>query len=474
MIERIPLEQIEDNPFQVRLDYSGIAELAGSIAAMALIKADTSGLLQVPPARIVLRSADGKDHVVLNAAEYGGALSCLGDEPLAIVELAAGHRRFRAFQHLAAGGNAEYATFPVDIQVLDEKAMDAIAAAENANRDDLSVIEEALSLQRAMEHFGLSQAEVGARRGGLTQAAVSNKIRLLALPDWCQRLIHEGQLSERHGRAVLPWLQLPGFTFHAGDLKNRIKGTWMSVEELEEHVRDVINNKAQDLGKAPWSPRDTWVPDPLPEGVLGPCGGCEHNVPLLRGRRCLRKGCYQAKEKAYARQVAGPAEAARKHANYKGWRAFPPKANDYCTTCKTYHRESEQAGDWYKPLDNYFPTICGECWTRAGLPIPQETPASIPTPAQPPQGPHPAPGARPPAGCPAPHTAGRCPSPSLVQARRGHVPRLQRRLPPAPGLRRPAGEPSDGRRHRPRMAPGPLASYHVHGRRRVRLLGAAR
>jgi len=370
MIERIPLEQIEDNPFQVRLDYSGIAELAGSIAAMALIKADTSGLLQVPPARIVMLSVDGQDHVVIDPARYGGSKAYLSDWPHAVVQLAAGHRRLRAFRHLAENGHTDYATFPVDIQVLDDQAMDDIAAAENANRQDLSVIEEALSLQRAMEVFGLSQAEVGARRGGLTQAAVSNKIRLLALPDWCRQLIHQGDITERHGRAVLPWLQLPGFTFHAGMLKNRISGAWLTVDELERQVRDVINAKAEDLNKAPWSPRDGWAPDGDAEGVLGACGDCKYNVSLLRGRRCVNKDCYQAKLQAHRRLVTAPDEARSYHGKFDNWQTFEPEPFSNCSACHTHHRDMAGEPVWYRPADKVYPSICGNCWTRAGLPEP--------------------------------------------------------------------------------------------------------
>jgi len=134
---------------------------------------------------------------------YGGVGPCLGDEPHARVQLAAGHRRLRAFQHLhTTGSNGEYATFPVDIQILNDQAMADIAWEENARRKNLSPIEEAQALQQALDRFGWTQTELG-QRWGLSQSAVANKLRLLKLPTDAQRAIRSGQISERHGRALL-------------------------------------------------------------------------------------------------------------------------------------------------------------------------------------------------------------------------------------------------------------------------------
>jgi len=192
---RVSLDRIEDNPFQTRIEYGDVGELAESLLKMRPVRPETSGLLQVPPARIVLNGH------VLNPAEYGGVAPCLGDEPHARVQLAAGHRRYRAFQSLHEGRD-EYATFPVDVQVLDDRAMADIAWEENAKRKNLNAIEEAQALRRAMERFGWSQAKVGLR-WGLSQSAVANKLRLLGLPEDAQAAIRSGQISERHGRALL-------------------------------------------------------------------------------------------------------------------------------------------------------------------------------------------------------------------------------------------------------------------------------
>jgi len=196
MFVRVPLNRVVDNPFQTRIEYGDVTDLVESLLKMKNVRPTTSGLIQVPPARVV---AAGR---VLNPDEYGGVPAVLGDEPEAVVEIAAGHRRLRAFRQLFEAGETDYASFPVDVQVLDEQAMADIAWEENAKRKDLSPIEEAQALQRAIERFGWTQAQVG-ERWGLSQSAVANKLRLLQLPADAQEAIRSGQISERHGRVLL-------------------------------------------------------------------------------------------------------------------------------------------------------------------------------------------------------------------------------------------------------------------------------
>lgn len=194
---RIPLDRIRDNPFQTRQTYE-ITELANSILAMAEARPESSGLLQVPVGRIVL-----PDGGVLDPKEYGGGvMPCLGDEPEAVVQLAAGHRRLRAFERLADVEGEEYETLPVDIQVLTDQQMADIAWTENQEREDLTPIEEARALQQAMESFDWTQAQVG-ERWGLSQSAVANLLRLLKLPDDARAAIQSGAITARHGRVLL-------------------------------------------------------------------------------------------------------------------------------------------------------------------------------------------------------------------------------------------------------------------------------
>lgn len=203
MIGKVLLDRIADNPYQTRLAYddAAIAELADNIYSLRASRSDTLGLIQVPLGRILLGDK------ILNPHEYGGVGPCLGDEPDAVVQLAAGHSRKRAFQYLADRHGDGYNAMPVDVTVLDDQAMSDIAWSENAKRKDLSAIEEAQAIQRAMDEFGYSLRKV-AERWGMSQSAASNKVRLLQLPDKVQALVQSGELPERHARELLPLIQI--------------------------------------------------------------------------------------------------------------------------------------------------------------------------------------------------------------------------------------------------------------------------
>ena len=305
MFARVPLEKIVDNPFQTRMNYDDVGDLAKSILKLRESRPETSGLIQVPPARIVV---DGR---VLNPEEYGGVLPCLGDEPEAWVELAAGHRRVRAFRYLFNIHGDDYATFPVDVQVLDDQAMADIAWEENSKRRDLTAIEEAEALQRAIETFGWTQAEVG-ERWGLSQSAVANKLRLLKLPAEIQQAIRDRILTERHGRALLPALKVskvyelvrrnvvppqvtPEARARAAALCKERDYIYRRADGFLDHTCDACGQRIGDRGG--WAHATSWEPSAA-EVLCDECWRSVHWTPatvadlessvqnLVRNRTC--------------------------------------------------------------------------------------------------------------------------------------------------------------------------------------------
>lgn len=359
MFARIPLSRIEDNPFQTRSHYNTSPDLADSISQMAETRPETSGLIQVPLARVVL-DGDGQNGRVLDPQEYGGALPCLEDEPQAMVQIAAGHRRLRAFRSLSQFDD-QFATLPVNIAILDDEAMATVAWEENAKRDDLSPIEEAESIQRAIDELGWTQSQVG-EKWGLTQAAVSNKLRLLKLPNPVKRLLRQGEITERHGRALLPLLEL-----NVSDLKlvdilgQHDPGGIRSVAQVEAAVEEHLNQKTNRLSKAPW-PAD-WLPG---DGIKAPtCANCDKRI--ARNSRCPDLHCYRDKDRLYTVQVKGPAAANKLYNEHSGWEKAPSPASWFrCEACGLRHSDMANAdGQWYRNRHRY---ICPSCWTRAQLP----------------------------------------------------------------------------------------------------------
>lgn len=141
-------------------------------------------------------------------------------------ELIAGERRWRAAKR------AGLATIPVVVrEVADAQSLEQ-ALVENLHREDLNPLEEAAAYQQLLDDFSLTHEDV-ARRVGKSRAAVSNTLRLFQLPPAVQRLVHDGQLSAGHARALLA---SPDRTFQEALAKKAVSSQ-MSVRQVEDAVR---------------------------------------------------------------------------------------------------------------------------------------------------------------------------------------------------------------------------------------------
>ena len=141
-------------------------------------------------------------------------------------ELIAGERRWRAAK--AAG----LATVPALVRETDERDSLLLALVENVAREDLSPVEEARACAVLIDEFGLALGEV-AERVGRSKSAVSNRVRLLELPDDVLGMVERGHLSEGHARAVLA---VPGNEGRR-ELARRILRQGMSVRAAEQAAR---------------------------------------------------------------------------------------------------------------------------------------------------------------------------------------------------------------------------------------------
>ncbi|TQS76344.1 nucleoid occlusion protein [Ornithinibacillus gellani] len=160
---QLPVDQIEPNQFQPRtiFDDEKIAELAQTI--------NTHGMIQP----IVVRKMDDDKY-----------------------ELIAGERRWRAVQVLG------WERVSAIIREMTDTQTASVALIENLQREELTVIEEALAYQQLLELHDLTQ-EALAQRLGKNQSTVANKLRLLKLPDEVQQALLQKQITERHARALI-------------------------------------------------------------------------------------------------------------------------------------------------------------------------------------------------------------------------------------------------------------------------------
>jgi ParB family transcriptional regulator, chromosome partitioning protein len=111
-------------------------------------------------------------------------------------ELIAGERRWRAAR------SAGIATLPALVRDVEDSDALLLGLVENVAREQLSPVEEARAYASLVDEFELSLGDV-ADRVGRSKSAVSNRLRLLELPEEVLWMLARGDMSEGHARAVL-------------------------------------------------------------------------------------------------------------------------------------------------------------------------------------------------------------------------------------------------------------------------------
>ena len=212
-ITRIPMDMVEANPFQPRMnfDQDALEELAASIRSLGLVQPITVRRLQ--------------------SGHY---------------QIISGERRYRACRM------AGMTTIPAYVRETDDKGMLEMAIVENVQRQDLDPVELAMSYRRLIEECGLTQEQM-AERVGKKRATVANTLRLLNLPVKVQHDLKVGLITTGHAKALLG-LEEPEMQEQLCDV-TVTRG--LSVRELEALVRQYA---------AGMEPRvATRVSEPLPE-----------------------------------------------------------------------------------------------------------------------------------------------------------------------------------------------------------------
>lgn len=305
MLIYVPLDQIDDNPFQRRQEYTDIDTLAADIRQR--------GLLQIPLGRLLF---DGEPVSAPLAARTLAATNggWPGGESFR-VQLAFGHRRLRAYRLLESGGVAGHATLPVFVGAA-EAMLDAVWS-ENQHRTDITAIEQAELLVEKLERVrgaGGNQQTV-ADEWGLDRSTVANKLRLLDLPAAVQDAVRARKLSERQALALLPILRI------AEEMRPK-KGTqwedspnvwepmkpdkflsWLVAGDAEVSSDDIRKYREKLLRHVGRKVPDLVATTPVAVGRpvrQAQCKGC----PARVDQHCVDMACFDAKKTAVAEAIA--------------------------------------------------------------------------------------------------------------------------------------------------------------------------
>lgn len=210
-LQLVPIEHCQPSPYQPRRNIApeALEDLAASIRAQGLINP------------LVVRETTPKCY-----------------------EIIAGERRWRAAQQ------AGLDDIPVLLKTMSDEAAMAVALVDNIQREDLNAMEQALSLQKLIDVFGLTH-EALAKSIGRSRAMVSNSLRLLKLPKGVQTLLENGDLEMGHARALLG---LPATKQESTAREIATKS--LSVRETERMVAMMLRPK-QASSASPRKDRDT-------------------------------------------------------------------------------------------------------------------------------------------------------------------------------------------------------------------------
>ena len=154
-------------------------------------------------------------------------------------ELIAGERRLRAAQM------AGLTDIPCIIMQMDDRESGTAAMVENLQRQDLDFVEEAMGISQLIGHYRMSQEQV-ARLLGKSQSAIANKLRILRHSTDVLNALREGNLTERHARALL---KLGSEEEKLAAIREIVR-QGMSVARAEKYIEALIAKKEEQPAKA--------------------------------------------------------------------------------------------------------------------------------------------------------------------------------------------------------------------------------
>lgn len=157
-------------------------------------------------------------------------------QPLVVVKnekgsyvIIAGERRWRASKI------AGLSKVPAIVRSASELEKLELGLIENVQREDLTPLEQAVSIERLHDQFSMSYTAIAAKLGK-AYSTIANLVRLLQLPDPIKNSLQKGDISEGHARALLALQENPE---QQSSLFQLILSQHISVRQAEQFVVSV-------------------------------------------------------------------------------------------------------------------------------------------------------------------------------------------------------------------------------------------
>ena len=167
-------------------------------------------------------------------------------------DIIAGERRFRASKM------AGLEKIPAIIRDFTDEQMMEIALLENLQREDLSVIEEALAYKSMIEHLNLTQDELS-KRVGKSRSHITNILGLLRLPGEVQQMVSDNRITMGHARALSKLESREEII----NLANKIVDENLIVRDVENITSDSSIQKKVKVNRKPTDNQYKYVEDLL-------------------------------------------------------------------------------------------------------------------------------------------------------------------------------------------------------------------
>ena len=166
-------------------------------------------------------------------------------QPLSVRRVAGGYELIAGERRLRAAQDAGLTDVPCILMQMDDRESGMAAMVENLQRQDLDFVEEAMGISRLLTQWHMSQ-EQAARLLGKSQSAVANKLRLLRHSGPVLDALREGELTERHARALL---KLPNEEEKLAAIREILR-QGMSVARTEKYIEALLENREDKPQKA--------------------------------------------------------------------------------------------------------------------------------------------------------------------------------------------------------------------------------